>query len=91
MCFALACALQHVLCGMQLVLCTFKEIEAIVAFWWELQTYRRRYLERQNRVDTAEEVLSEEDIMKVKRDWENYEIRRPSSACRTESSSKSCL
>ena len=53
---------------------TKEEIEAVVAFWWKLQTYRRRYLERKGRVDTAEEVLSEADIMKVKRDWEDYEM-----------------
>ena len=45
-----------------------------MAFWWKLQTYRRRYLERKGRVDTAEEVLSEADIMKVKRDWEDDEM-----------------
>ena len=45
-----------------------EEIEAIVAFWWKLQEYRRRCLERQRRVDTAEEVLSETEIQKVKRD-----------------------
>ena len=53
---------------------TKEEIEAIVAFWWKLQTYRRRCLERQGRVDTAEEVLSEKEISQVRRDWEDEEM-----------------
>ena len=53
---------------------TKEEIEAIVAFWWKLQTYRRRYLERKGRFDSAEEVLSDTDIMKVRRNWEDDEI-----------------
>ena len=53
---------------------TKEEIETIVAFWWKLQTYRRQRLERQCRVDTAEEVLSETEIQKVKRDWEDCEM-----------------
>ena len=53
---------------------TKEEIEAIVAFWWKLQTYRRRYLERKGRFDSAEEVLSDTDIMKVRRDWEDNEM-----------------
>ena len=53
---------------------TKEEIKAIVAFWWTLQTYRRQYLERQRRYDTAEEELSETDIAKVKRDWEDAEL-----------------
>ena len=53
---------------------TKEEVEAIVAFWWKLQTYRRRYLERKGRFDSAEEVLSDTDIMKVRRDWEDWEI-----------------
>ena len=53
---------------------TKEEIEAIVAFWWKLQTYRRRYLERKGRFDSAEEVLSDTDIMRVRRDWEDREM-----------------
>ena len=53
---------------------TKEEIEAIVAFWWKLQTHRRRYLERKGRFDSAEEVLSDTDIMKVRRDWEDDEM-----------------
>ena len=45
-----------------------------MAFWWKLQTYRRRYLNRKGRVDIAEEVLSRDEIMKVKRDLEDAEI-----------------
>ena len=53
---------------------TKEEINEILTFWWKLQTYRRRYLNRKGRVDTAEEVLSRDDIMKVRRDWEDAEI-----------------
>ena len=44
---------------------TKKEIDEIVAFWWELQTYRKRYLERKDRADTAEKVLSMPKILKL--------------------------
>ena len=50
---------------------TKEEIEGITAFWWNLQQWRRRFLERNRRFDTAEEVLNETDIQKVKRDWED--------------------
>ena len=53
---------------------TKEQIEAIMAFWWKLQTYRRRFLERQGLEDTAEEVLSETDISRVRRDWEDEEM-----------------
>ena len=53
---------------------TKEEIVAIVAFWCKLQAYRRQYLKRNGRVDTVDEVLSETDIMRVKRDWEEYEM-----------------
>ena len=53
---------------------TTKEIEDIVAFWWKLQEYRIRYVERKGRIDTPEEVLSEEGIKHVKRNWEKYEM-----------------
>ena len=32
-----------------------EEIEAIMAFWWKLQQWRRRFLERNHRFDTAED------------------------------------
>ena len=51
-----------------------EEVEAIVAFWWKLQTYRRWWLERKGRHDTVEEILSDEEIQAVKRDLEDYEI-----------------
>ena len=53
---------------------TKEEIDAIISFWWKLQTYRRRYLERKGRFGSAEEVLSDTDIMKVRRDWEDREM-----------------
>ena len=53
---------------------TKEEIEAIMAFWWKLQQWRRRFLERNHRSDTAEEVLNETDIKKVRRDWEDREM-----------------
>ena len=40
---------------------TAEEIQAIVAFWWRLQMYRRWWLERQFRYDTAEELLTERE------------------------------
>ena len=45
-----------------------------MAFWWKLQTYRRRWLERQRRVDTVEDVLSGIAIQEMKRDWEENEM-----------------
>ena len=36
---------------------TKEEIDAIIAFWWKLQTYRRRYLNRKGRVDTPKRYL----------------------------------
>ena len=53
---------------------TKESLEAIVDFWWRLQTYRRRWLEKKGRQDTAEEVLSEAEIQKVKRDWEDGDM-----------------
>ena len=51
-----------------------EELEAIIAFWWKLQEWRRQFLERNHRFDTAEEVLNETDIQKVKRDWEDRDM-----------------
>ena len=53
---------------------TKEEIDAIISFWWKLQTYRRRYLKRNGRVDTTEEVLSEADIGLVKKNWKDDEM-----------------
>ena len=36
--------------------------------------YRRWWLERQFRYDTAEEILTEREIQKVKRDWEDGDM-----------------
>ena len=36
--------------------------------------YRRWWLERQFRYDTAEEILAEGEIQKVKRDWEDGDM-----------------
>ena len=53
---------------------TKEEIDAIIAFWWKLQTYRRRYLKRNGRVDTTEAVLCEADIGRVKKNWQDDEM-----------------
>ena len=53
---------------------TKEEIDAIISFWWKLQTYRRRYLKRNGRVDNTEEVLSEADIGLVKKSWKEDEM-----------------
>ena len=53
---------------------TKEEIEAIISFWWILQRYRERYLKRSGRIDTTEEVLSDADIRRVKRKWEDDEM-----------------
>ena len=53
---------------------TKEEINEIVAFWWKLQEYRTYFLRRNRRADTNEEFLSETDIQKVKRNWEDREM-----------------
>ena len=53
---------------------TEEEINAVVAFWWKLQTYRRQYLKRNCRVDTTEEVLSEAEVNLVKKNWKDDEM-----------------
>ena len=53
---------------------TREEVEAIVAFWWKLQAYRRWWLKRKGRHDTVEEILSDEAIQAMKRDWEDDEM-----------------
>ena len=53
---------------------TKEEIDEIVAFWWKLQTYRTYFLKRNRRADTAEEVLTDDDIQKVKNQWKNQEM-----------------
>jgi len=53
---------------------TKEEVEEIVAFWWKLQEYRRWWLDRKGRYDTAEEELSNTEIQNVKRKWENAEM-----------------
>ena len=53
---------------------TKEEIEQIIGFWWKLQQWRTHFLERNNRYDTAEEELNDEEIQQVKRDWQNGEM-----------------
>ena len=53
---------------------TKEEIEDIMAFWWQLQQWRRSYLERHHRLDTADEILNETDIQRVKRNWEDFDM-----------------
>ena len=53
---------------------TTEEIQDIVRFWWRLQMYRKWWLERHWRYDTAEEILNGIEIQKVKRDWEDGDI-----------------
>ena len=53
---------------------TREEVEAMVAFWWKLQTYRSTWLERKGRHDTVEEILSDAEIQAVKRVWEYNEM-----------------
>ena len=53
---------------------TQKEIDAIIAFWWQLQEHRADFLRRKGRADTPEVVLNESEIGEVKRRLENKEF-----------------
>ena len=53
---------------------TPSEIRDIVAFWWNLQQYRSRYLRRKGRAYAVDENLTTRDCEKVRRDWEDTEV-----------------
>ena len=46
-----------------------KEIKEILEFWWHLQWWREWWLQQQQREDTEAEILTQEEIAKVRAEW----------------------
>ena len=53
---------------------TTEEIDDIIAFWWKLQQRRRNLLNWTDRYDTPDTVLNDTEILRVKKDWQYYEM-----------------
>ena len=50
---------------------TRQEVESIVAFWWKMQVYRRRWLERKRHRDSVADILRKKEIREVKKEIGN--------------------
>ena len=51
-----------------------EEVEEIIDFWWNLQGWRRWWLEKYYREDSEAEILTEDEVADVRRAWEWYEM-----------------
>ena len=49
---------------------TKEEVDAILSFWWKLQSYRDWWLWKDPHLGKADKTLSDDEIKQVKRKWE---------------------